>query len=424
MLAHRQPDGKGRTMDVDVAIVGAGAAGIAAARRLRALGISHVLLEAATRAGGRAWTRRLATGLFDAGASWLHDSERNPLVPLAAGAGVALREAFGRRRRVRMGRSWATADDLAALDRASTLFDATARASAPLADMPLADAVAGLDDPWLPTVLYFESCLIAAADPALLSAHDWRDNELLGTNKLPEGGVGALLARLAPKGIVLRAQVTRIHGRGPVALETDAGRIRAQVAIVTVSTGVLRAGTIRFSPALPARWQSALHDLPMGLLSKIVLTPHGGARLPLTAGSVVRRQLPPREPGMFFHLGALGARHVVGFFGGQAAWDATDPRAAEEFARAEWRCVFGARADAVFTRATPTAWGTDPNFLGAYAYAVPGGTPARATLAQPEDGLILAGEALRTDGLAGTVGGAWLSGEDAAEHAARVVRHR
>jgi monoamine oxidase len=409
-------------MDVDVAIVGAGAAGIAAARRLRALGISHVVLEATARAGGRAWTRRLATGLFDAGASWLHDSERNPLVPLAAGAGIVLREAFGRRRRLRVARRWATREELAAFDRAAARFDATARASARLADMPLADAVAGIDDPFLPTILYFESCLIAAADPALLSAHDWRDNELLGTNKLPVGGVGALLARLAPAGILRNAAVTRIQGRGPVVLETTRGRIRAKAAIVTVSTGVLRAGTIRFAPALPARWQAALHDLPMGLLSKIVLTPSEGARMPIAAGSTVRRQLAPGEPGMFFHLGALDARHVVGFFGGPAAWDGADPRAAEDFARTEWRHVFGARADAVFARATATSWGTDPNFLGAYAYALPGGAPARALLAQPEGGLILAGEAGRTDGLAGTVGGAWLAGEDAAEHAARLIR--
>ena len=56
-------------MDTDIAIVGAGAAGIAAARRLRAHAIPHVLLESAAHPGGRAWTRRLRTGAFDAGAS-------------------------------------------------------------------------------------------------------------------------------------------------------------------------------------------------------------------------------------------------------------------------------------------------------------------------------------------------------------------
>ncbi len=408
-------------MDVDVAIVGAGAAGIAAARRLRALGLTHVVLEAAPRIGGRAWTRRLATGLFDAGASWLHDAERNPLVALAAEKGRALHQAFGRRRHIRVGQRWATPAELAALDHASTRFDATARAACERRDLPLAQAVATLDDPWLPTLLYFESCLIAAADPTQLSTRDWRDNELPGTNLLPERGLGALLARLAPPGILRRAAVRRIAGRGPVTLETAQGRIRAKAAIVTVSTGVLRSGGIAFSPALPVRWQQALHALPMGLLSKIVLTPRPGAALPLPPGSVARRQLAPGESGVFFHIGALGARHVVGFYGGDIAWHLADSRAATDFARAEWRRLFGASADAIFTRATATAWGTDPLFRGAYAYAIPGGTHARAALAQPDGALILAGEALRTDGLAGTAGGAWLAGENAAEQARGII---
>lgn len=421
MLAHRGQNVKGRGMDTDIAIVGAGAAGIAAARRLQARDIPHVLLESAARPGGRAWTRRLRTGPFDAGASWLHDAERNPLVPLAAGAGVTLGQAFGRRRHVRIGARWATADELATLDRAAALFDTTARATCEPRDLPLAEAVASLDSPWLPTLLYFESCLIAAADPALFSTRDWRDNDLLGSNLLPTGGLGALLARLAPRAITRRATVTRISGRGPVTLETSRGTLRARTAIVTVSTGVLRAGAIRFSPALPLRWQAALHALPMGLLSKIALIPREGARLPLPAASTVRRQLAPGEPGMSFHIGALGARHVVGFYGGPVAWACTKPRDAEAFARAEWCRLFGAGADAIFIRATATGWGTNPDFLGAYAYAIPGATGARAALAEPEGRLILAGEALRTDGLAGTVGGAWLAGEQAADQAAALI---
>ncbi len=411
-------------METDVAIVGAGAAGIAAARRLRSLGIAHVVLEAGTRPGGRAWTRRLASGRFDAGAAWLHDAERNPLVPLAAAAGAALHQAAFRQRRLRLASGWATPAQLAAFDRAAARFDATVRAACQDRDLPLAEAVAGLDDPFLPTLLYFESCLIAAADPARLSARDWCDNELLGTNLSPERGVGALLASLAPRDLVCRAAVTRVSGRGPVVLDTTKGTLRARVAIVTVSTGVLRAGAIRFSPALPVRWQEALEAVPMGLLSKIVLAPRAGARLPLPAGSVARRQLAQGEAGIFFHVGALGARHVVGFFGGPIAWDCTNPRDAEAFARAEWRRLFGATADAIFARAHATAWGTDPLFRGAYAYASPGAASARAILAEPESGLILAGEAVRGDGLAGTVGGAWLAGEAAAGHAARHLRQK
>jgi monoamine oxidase len=64
-----------------------------------------------------------------------------------------------------------------------------------------------------------------------------------------------------------------------------------------------------------------------------------------------------------------------------------------------------------------TAWGTDPAFLGAYAYAIPGAAGARAVLAAPlwDGRLVFAGEACDTDGLAGTVAGAYFSGARAAD---------
>ena len=86
-------------MEPDVLIVGAGAAGIAAARRLQALGRSVRLLEAGRRLGGRAWTEAAQLGApFDHGASWIHVAERNPLTPIARRLGFTLRD---ERRRVR-----------------------------------------------------------------------------------------------------------------------------------------------------------------------------------------------------------------------------------------------------------------------------------------------------------------------------------
>jgi predicted NAD/FAD-dependent oxidoreductase len=76
---------------VDIAIVGAGAAGIAAALRLKDTRLSTVLLEARDRIGGRAYTIRTADGLpLDLGCEWLHSADRNALVPLIERAGFAL----------------------------------------------------------------------------------------------------------------------------------------------------------------------------------------------------------------------------------------------------------------------------------------------------------------------------------------------
>ena len=118
---------------------------------------------------------------------------------------------------------------------------------------------------------------------------------------------------------------------------------------------------------------------------------------------------------MTFSAWPLGRGHLVGFMGGRAAAAvAGDDAAAEAFARGQVQAMLGsARLGA---GAAVTGWGTDPLFRGAYSFARPGGTGARAVLAGAFLGerLLFAGEATCTDGLAGTVGGAWLSGRDAA----------
>src|SRR5437764_13462291 len=81
----------GLTSEVDVAVIGAGAAGIGAARRLRAGGrVSLLVLEGRDRAGGRAWTVNAGGHPADLGCEWLHSADRNLLVPLAERLGLAL----------------------------------------------------------------------------------------------------------------------------------------------------------------------------------------------------------------------------------------------------------------------------------------------------------------------------------------------
>ena len=159
----------------------------------------------------------------------------------------------------------------------------------------------------------------------------------------------------------------------------------------------------------------AVHGLPMGLLSKVALP--GGLDMPADTGLV--RQVRPDEAGMMFIAGPGGAGHVVGFMGGRTAWAlAGDDAAAEAFARAELRRM---GLDGLPPGAVVTGWGTDPFTRGAYAYAGPGDEGLRDVLASafPGERLLFAGEAARMDGLAGTVGGAFLSGTDAADRLLR-----
>lgn len=423
------------TQSVDVVIVGAGVAGLGAVAQLRETGLTCLVLEAADRIGGRAWTTRLGSAAFDQGAAWLHMAERNPLVDIARAHGEPLRNSDRERSRRRFiaGRP-ASATDLAAYETAWDRFGRIARARAARApDTSLAEAVAPMrDDPWLDTILTFEATLIAAADPARLSLRDWHDNALEGTNLSVEGGLGAFVARRlpAPDAMVrLRTPVTRIAwggAGGNVVVDTPDGTLHARAAIVTVSTGVLAAGAIGFDPPLPARARDAIAGLPMGLLSKVALRAAGPDRLDVPDSCSLNRQVAHGERSMYFLAWPYGADHVIGFIGGSAAWDLAraGKASARAFALDELRALLGGRVNAAVAETVVTEWANDPLHLGAYAYALPGHAGARAVLAEPlADGhLVFAGEAACTDGLAGTVGGAWISGQNAARTVASVVQ--
>jgi monoamine oxidase len=421
--------------DVDVVVVGAGVAGLAAGSALRGAGLTCTILEAGKQAGGRAHTTcpaALGGAPFDHGAVWLHDADRNPLTAIARAAGEALTDtAEVRSRATWTGSGFATADERAALDRAWEKYDATgaALAAPPGPDLPLAavgDALA--DDAasaaWLPLIEAWEADVIDAASPARVSLRDWQANGLEGRNLMFSGGMGDFVRRrLLPLAgaVTLGTPATAIDWSGAgVSVITPTGTLRARAGIVTVSTGVLAAEAIRFSPALPDTVQAAIAALPLGLATKVALRAAGPDRLGLPPFTVLDRKLDHRgEPLALFNLWPFGRDHVIGWIGGDAAWTfARDgDRAAEDFARSELARIFGARAATLFAPgAVVTAWQRNPRVRGAYSNARPGHAAAREVLATPlaEGRLVFAGEACHV-GLAGTVGGAWLTGLAAAE---------
>lgn len=417
--------------DVDVVVIGAGAAGLGAASALRRTGRGALVLEASGRAGGRAWTAHpaeLGGVWFDMGAVWLHAAERNPLVPIAQSLGQKLLRANElRQERTVIGSRLATDAELADYHAAWPRFEHTAAAllGSGLPDPPLSAVARNLpDDPWAATVEAWEGPVICAADADRFSLADWQANVLSGSNLVPEGGIGAFVARLAD-GLDVRFNIParRVRWDGTVAVETDRGTIRARSCIVTVSTGVLAAGGIMFDPDLPAAVQDCLHGLPMGLAMKVALRATGPDRLDLPLHcSLDHRVEHSGEPLMPFQCWPYRRDYVQGWIGGSTAWELAraGDDAAVDFARGELRRIFGARVDRLFAGShLVTRWDADPFVRGAYAYARPGYASARAKLAEPlADGrLIFAGEACNTP-FGGTVGGAWLSGMAAAERAA------
>jgi monoamine oxidase len=408
--------------DPDVLVIGAGCAGIAAARELAARGRHCIVLEAAHRVGGRAYTESASLGLpFDHGASWLHQADDNPLTPLARALGIGMLDHDALRRRCLFAHGrFATAEEDPAFAAAEHDFWTTigAAAAGGRPDRPASDA-APHGGPWDATIAHWEGAQICAAELSRMSLHDFAATALDGPNLITRMGIGGLVARLATGlPIRLNAAVTRIRwGAHGVTAEGDFGSIAAGSAIVTVSTGVLAAGAIAFDPPLPEATETAIHALPLGLLTKIAFrADHPDAPDLPPFASLRRAVTQDGDRPMSWISRLFGDPSMIAFCGGARAWSfAGDPAAAAAEARAEATTVFGARAAAALGTPVVTQWAEDPLFRGAYSHAVPGAQAARATLAHPlADGrLCFAGEACHPR-FAATVAGAWESGIAAA----------
>ena len=418
--------------DPDVLILGAGAAGIAAARDCAALGLTCLVLEARGRVGGRAWTDTATLGApFDLGATWLHAAARNPLTPLARERGIRLADHDAlRAHRLWMGTRWATPAEAAEYDAAYDAWMEALRAVPPEPDRSVA-AAAPRGGPWDASIAAWEGPTISGAELPAMSLADFLANQLEPPNLLPEPGVGALLAALAEGlPVALSHPVARLRvAGGAVRAEGEWGAVTGRGAIVTLPASLLAGGALRIEPGLPAPVEAALHGLPLGLLTKIGLRATGADRLglPPFAGLERRAAEGEGEGRMTFVAWPFGRDHLTAFVGGDRAWalEREGPRALVAAALEELAGILGGRARAALSErgALVSAWGGDPWSRGAYSYARPGMAPARRLLAEPLAGgrLFLAGEHLHPT-LSGTVGGAWETGRDAARALAAVLR--
>lgn len=415
--------------DCDILIIGAGAAGIAAARLALAAGARVRVLEARGRIGGRVADDSRFGVPFDLGARWLHHAEDNPLTEHARALGIGLTDSDA----VRRERSWiggreATAAEVAEFDAAFAAWEAqvAARAAAPGPDIAVA-AAAPKGGTWDASIAAWMGDVINGWPLESMSLHDYAANLLTGRNLLPEGGMAALLARLAEGlPVTLGAAVTRLRWGGAEAVAEGAfGAIRARAVVCTLPTTLLEAGGIRFDPALPAEVVEAAANLPMGAVLKLGLRAAGEERLGFGPFTSIDRRVEPGGTLVTMGFWPFGHAIVTCHLGGPAAaaLEREGDAAAEDFIRAEMAHRFGARAVAAFAPgAIVTRWLRDPFSRGVYSHARVGHAGARGVLARPLAGgrLCLAGEATHPT-LAGTVAGAWRSGEAAARAALKMA---
>ena len=405
--------------DTDVAIVGAGAAGLAAARTLRDLGVPFVLLEASHRIGGRAYTEEVSPGVpFDLGCHWMHSASLNPFVAIADSFGFHY-NTQGISRRIRLDGAWASETVQEERDAFfERNLDLIAQAGERGRDVAIAEATER-DSRWTAPFDYFIS-LMASADADRVSTLDYHNYNDTGENWPLKEGYGALVARFgADVPVTLNAAVARIDWSAEtLRLTAPRGEVRAKKVIVTVSTGVLGGGHIRFDPPLPGAKQEAIAALPLGNHNRICLVydrdvfgadhPHGATLL--NQGS---------EP-MGFSIRPFGYDYVVGFTGGRFAdWlERAGVEASVDLAKENLKRAFGADIVKHVARHSVTAWRGDPWVRGAYSAALPGQAHQRARLAEPlDERLYFAGEAASPDFFS-TAHGAHLTGIRAARAAA------
>jgi monoamine oxidase len=405
---------------VDVVIVGAGAAGIAAARRLAASGRSFALLEASPRIGGRCITDTAIFGVpFDLGAHWIHMPDINPIAKLAPGTGLDIYPApSGQRVRIgrRNAREGELEDYLASLVRSSRAIGDAARK----ADVSCAQALPKDLGVWQRTVEFVLGPFGCAKDLGVVSAVDFARSAERDVDAFCRQGFGALLARLA-QGVPVRLStpVTRIEWGNRVEVETASGRIAARHIIVTASTEVLLSGKIQFSPDIPKRQLDALSRLRLGSYDHVALelkdNPFGLQRDDL----VFEQATDTRTAALLANVSGtpLALVEIAGRLGRELS--AKGAPAMTEFA-VEWLAkLYGGDVKRSLGRAHATRWNAEPWVMGAFSAASPGGQGARRIMMEPlRDRVFFAGEAVH-ETLWGTVGGAWESGERAAETALR-----
>jgi monoamine oxidase len=399
---------------LDVVIIGAGAAGIAAARRLAAAGRRYLVIEATDHIGGRCVTDMTSFGVpFDRGARWIYLPDSNPLIKIAPRRGDIYPASLSRK--VRIGRRYAREgeleDFLSAQVRATRAIDDTARK----ADIACAQGMpADLGD-WRATVEFVLGPYNYGKDLAQLSSFDFVKAAERRSAAFCKPGFGALLAALAQGlAIQLSTPATSIDTRRALTVETAKGSIIATVAIVTVPTNVIASGGLKFVPDL-ARRTDAFTRLPLGNYDRIALELVGNPLGLESDDLVFEKSNTTQTAAILANVGAtpLCFVDVAGAFGRDLA--AQGEAAMIDFA-AEWLAgLYGAEVKKSIGRKYATRWSTEPFALGAWSAAVPGSQSARRQLLDRiADDVWYAGEAAH-ETLWGTVGGAWESGERAAD---------
>jgi len=271
---------------------------------------------------------------------------------------------------------------------------------------------------WQPTIEFVLGPFGCAKDLAEVSALDFSRSVERNNDMFCREGLGALIAKLAdglPVQLSRPASLIDWSERNRIEIRTAKGLLVARTVIVTVSTGVLMSDKLKFEPELPRRYLDAIEKLRLGSYDHIALELPGNPLALQRDELVFEKAESARTAAILANISGttLCTIEVAGKFGADLA--ASGEPAMVAFALDWLTGLYGADIRRAVKRTSATRWNQEPWTLGAFSAAAPGGQWARAALAEPvRDRIFFAGEATH-ETLWGTVGGAWASGERAAD---------
>ena len=403
---------------LDVIVIGAGASGLAATSALIKKGKSVLCIESNNRIGGRVHTDHTIFGVpYDMGAHWITHGHRNPFSKYGLNEGFTLYEDPEEE---------AVYDGNTKINNPNTLwklYDKTQNAiwykgkGDKGGDISPLEITPENSSPWYDTVHLIIGAYSMAKDYSHFSCKDWANYGYDNTSWFCKEGFGALVAhRWQNIPVQLNTHAKEIKWDGQeVKVKTNNGTLSAKKCIVTVSTGVLAAEKIKFSPPLPVEKYEAFNGITMGIYNHIAL-------------QFKKNFFELGDDGYLYHKvksqNASSPRATCGIVniggsnlslfdpGGEFAreLEKEGEQASINFALEELRTIFGSKVDKQLIKAHATMWGRNPLTVGSYASAEPGKFHLRKTLREPVgEKIFFSGEATVPHQWA-TVNGAHISG--------------
>ena len=412
----------------DIVIIGAGSSGLSAAKKLKEIGTSYVVLEASERIGGRAFTESNILGQpFDHGCSWISGSNDNIFSDLGKNNNFTLVDHSNPKiemfeRDGKKSPNEAVKEYNKSEIKIKEILRDTGRRGI---DIPASKIIPKV--PYGECFQNWEGALNYAVDVDQISTAEYWNTKESQPSFIVKEGLGSLVATLNDNfPIALDTNVLEVDYSGSgVKVVTSKGIILAKACICTVSIGVLKSEKIKFTPNLPNKTQKALNGIQMGLLVKIALL-FDGNRLGFTENSFLQYDIAPENigSGCYFLAWPTGHDYIVGFIGGRFAWNLSKQGEDEvvEYALSKLVNLSGSNIRKHFLKGFASDWASNPLTKGSYSAVKPGYYGARELLNEPiAEKLIFAGEATAGD-LAGLVNGAYESGKMAATRISNIIK--